>query len=355
MSVIGSLVLAITTHREKSNGSMTVEKDNDILIQTKFHRPSRSRDHVHRKDLLIRLNRGLGQVLTLVSAPAGYGKSTLISCWLEDVDTPHCWLSVDEKDNDLRIFLLYLVTAIQTISKSSCSDTMAMLKGAQMPPVSLLHQTLINEIDKIETSIILVIDDYHLIREQQIHTFINYLLENLPADLHMVLISRRDPPLPVASWRATGQLIEIRTQDLRFSLAESELFLNHLTGVEVDKTVVSMLDAKTEGWVTGLRLATLSLMHRADLKTMLTTLPAENRYVLDYILQQVLAQHPPQIQDCILIISILNRFCAPLCEALCLPDAAANDEEIYNNEYHTKLQESNDFTVSLDDDGTCYS
>ena len=333
---------------------MTREQKGDILVHAKFHRPPLSRDHLHRDALLDKLDRGRLLPLTLVSAPAGYGKSTLISCWLEGGNTPYCWCSLDDRDNDLRIFLLYLVSSIQSLSTDNCVQTMAMLKGAHLPPASTLLHILSNEIGLIAQPFILVLDDYHLIRDRAIHRFLSDLLSHPPAGMHLVVISRRDPPLPLVSWRAKGHVNEMRTQDLRFSLAESEQFLCRLTGLKIDKSVVSILEKKTEGWVTGLRLAALSLMHRDDLQSMLAELPAENRYVIDYVLQEVLSQYPLEIQDCILKISILSRFCAPLCEAVCLAVASADTTAPASRDFLEKLGDINLFTIALDDDGTWF-
>ena len=200
------------------------------ILQTKLHRPPIDGAHLHREHLLIRLNQGRHRPLTLVSAPAGYGKSTLVSCWLAACDVPGAWVSLDENDNDLRLFLSYVVAAIQRLFPVACGETLSMLRGEHLPPVSVLARRLINELEEIEKAFILVLDDYHLIRDKRIHEFTSRLLDHPSAFMHLVLIGRRDPPLPLASLRARGQMVEMRTRDLRFSLEETVVFLRQMTG-----------------------------------------------------------------------------------------------------------------------------
>jgi LuxR family maltose regulon positive regulatory protein len=299
---------------------MLGEMDTELIIRTKLHRPQVDRNHLHREYLLDRLNQRQHRPLALVSAPAGYGKSTLVSCWLTACDVPSAWVSLDGNDNDLRLFLSYFVSAIQRISSVACGDTESMLKVAHLPPVSVLVRSLLNELNQMEQAFILVLDDYHLIRDKSVHKLVAQLLDHPSARMHLVLISRRDPPLPLNSLRAKGQMVEIRTQDLRFSLGETQTYLQQMTGAPVDNAVAAILEEKTEGWVTGLRLAALSLRHRKDLKRILTELPAENRYVMDYVVTEILSHHPPVLQECMLKISVLSRFCAPLCDAVCQSD-----------------------------------
>ena len=204
---------------------MTDEIDSKLILRTKLHRPPVSRDHLHRGHLLDRLNQHQHRSLALVSAPAGYGKSTLVSCWLEACDVPSAWVSLDEDDNDLGLFLSYFVSAIERIFPDTCGATLSMLKVAHLPPVSVLARSLINELDQIEKAFILVLDDYHLIRDKNVHGLITKLLHHPSAFMHLVLIGRRDPPLPLTALRAKGQMIEIRTQDPRFSLDETGAFL----------------------------------------------------------------------------------------------------------------------------------
>ena len=329
---------------------MTDEIDSELILRTKLHRPPVSRDHLHRGHLLDRLNQHQHRPLALVSAPAGYGKSTLVSCWLEACDVPSAWVSLDKDDNDLGLFLSYLVSAIQRIFPATCGATLSMLKVAHLPPVSVLARSLINELDQIEKEFILALDDYHLIRDKSVHGLITKLLEHPSAFMHLVLIGRRDPPLPLTALRAKGQMVEIRTQDLRFSLDETVTFLQQMTGVPIDNAVAAILEKKTEGWVTGLRLAALSLSHRKDIKDILAGLPVENRYVMDYVVTEILSQHPPAIQEYLLKTSVLSRFCAPLCDAVCGSEADSGGSGLDGREFVELLENADLFVIPLDDE-----
>lgn len=272
-----------------------------------------------------RLNQRQYRSLTLVSAPAGYGKSTLVSCWIESCVVPGAWVSLDESDNDLRLFLTYMVSAIENISPDVCTETRSILKVDPLPPVAIIARSLINELDRIENPFILALDDYHLIRKRRIHKLIAELLHHPSPVMHLVLITRRDPPLPLTALRAKGQVIEMRTRDLRFTLEETSLFLQQMTDATVDDSVAAILEEKTEGWVTGLRLAALSMRLNKEIIRKLAELPTENRYVMDYVVTEILAHYPPAVQTRMMRTSVLGRFCAPLCEAVCRSATDADD------------------------------
>ena len=323
----------------------------ESIIQTKLHRPPNDRTHLHRLHLLDRLSQHRHRPLALVSAPAGYGKSTLVSCWLEACDVPNAWVSLDETDNDLRLFLSYFVSAIKRLFPVTCGETLSMLKAANLPPVSVLSRSLINELDQIGKEFILALDDYHLIRDKSVHGLVAKLLDHPSAHMHLVLIGRRDPPLPLTSLRARGKMVEIRTQDLRFSLEETVVLLQQMIGVPIEKSAAVLLEEKTEGWVTGLRLAALSLRHHKDLDRFLTGLPAENRYVMDYVVSEILSHQPSDIQECMLKTSVLSRFCAPLCDAVCFSDTDSGVCEMNGSGLLEVLDKANLFVIPLDDEG----
>jgi LuxR family maltose regulon positive regulatory protein len=321
------------------------------ILRTKIHRPAAGADHIHRSSLLARLNRHRHRPLTLVSAPAGYGKSTLLSCWLESSDISSAWVSLDENDNDLHVFLSYFLAAVQTQFPGACSDTMALLNSISLPPVLQLTHSLVNELDQIGSSFILVLDDYHVISDQTIHVLIAELLQHPPEPLHLVLSSRVDPLLPLARFRARGQMSEIRVRDLRFSLEETGTFLEKLIGARVDDSVVATLEEKTEGWVTGLRLVALSLQRRQDLNRMIENLPAESRYVADYLLAEVLSNQPEDNLEYLLATAILERFCAPLCDALCVPGSKLGECKSGGQQFLNWLENSGLFVIRLDEQG----
>ena len=320
------------------------------LIRTKLQRPPIVGDHVHRSELLELLDQRIQRPLTLVTAPAGYGKSTLVSCWLEACDLPTAWLSLDETDNDLHLFLSYLLAAVQTVSPAAGKEIQSILNAPRLPPIPALSSSLINELDKIDQAFILTLDDYHVIQNEAIHELLIEILKHPPRAMHLVLASRIDPPLPLASLRAGGEMTEIRVQDLRFSLEETAEYLQKLMGKTIEDNIVALLGKKTEGWVTGLRLVVLSLRHREDLNRVLTDLPNDNRYVMDYMVAEILSQQPPTMQEYLLTTSILGRFCAPLCDAVCISDTASGVCQISGQEFLQLLKKANLFVIPLDEE-----
>jgi LuxR family maltose regulon positive regulatory protein len=320
------------------------------LIRTKLQRPPIIGEHVHRSQLLERLDQRRQRPLTLVSAPAGYGKSTLVSCWLGACDLPAAWLSLDETDNDLHLFLSYLLAAFQTVFPVAGKEIQPLLNASQLPPLPVLSGSLINELDKIDQAFILTLDDYHVIQDKAIHDLLIEILKHPPRAMHLVLASRVDPPLPLASLRARGEMTEIRVQELRFSLEETAEYLQKMMGKTIEDNIVALLGKKTEGWVTGLRLAALSLRNREDLNRVLTDLPKDNRYVMDYLVAEVLSQQSPTIQEYLLTTSILGRFCAPLCDAVFISDTASGACEISGQEFLQLLKTANLFVIPMDDE-----
>lgn len=244
--------------------AMATETDTVPLIRTKLYRPRIVGDLVARPRLLQRLKERQGRPLTLVVAPAGFGKTTLVSSWLEVCDCPSAWLSLDESDDDLALFLTYLLAAIRTMFPDACQDTQAMVRAATLPPTSVIAGTLTNELEQIEVPFILVLDDYYYIENLAIHELLSLLLRHPPRALHLVLASRRDPPLPLTALRARSQLTELRASELRFNKMETAAFLEQQLGSPAEDRTVNALMEQLEGWLTGLRLLTLSLRHRGS-------------------------------------------------------------------------------------------
>ena len=319
------------------------------LIRAKIYRPPVATDHVHRTQLLDRLNNRLFRPFTLVSAPAGYGKSTLVSCWLEECKLPHCWINLDKNDNDLRVFLRYFVAATRSLFPDSCGESKSLIEAEKLPQQSAIIHHLINDLDKISQRFILVLDDYHFIHDNEINDLLLGLVKYPPAALHLVVSTRRDPSLPLVKLRAKGQMTEVRTHDLRFSLPETVEFLKNLLGTTVDDEKAALLENKTEGWVTGLRLAALTMRQSGGLDQIPHTMPEENRYILDYVFEEIISEQPPEIQQYLLLTSILNRFCAPLCEAVCPPGSETDTCVMGGDAFIQWLRQSNLFVVSLDD------
>lgn len=330
--------------------------DNDYtssLIQTKIHRPPLPVDLVARPRLIEWLERRRERPLTLVSAPAGYGKSTLISCWLQSADCPSAWLSLDEHDNELGEFLRYFLAAIRPIFPGALPETQALLQATLLPPIHKIAQLLINEIDQLGEPFILVLDDYHLIDSEAIHELLKELLLHSPRNLHLVLGTRMDPFLPLVSLRADGRMTEVRSQDLRFDIEETLQLFQNMVEAPIDRATVIELDARAEGWVTGLRLAALAMRHRIGRAGFQDGLTIQNRYVTEYLLTEILAREASAQVDCLLRSSILERFCAGLIEAVCFGGAAADGEagpaDESGEQFLTWLQSANLFAIPLDD------
>lgn len=245
-----------------TENSLSDSDFNTSIIQTKLHRPPLPADLVPRPRLTGLLESQTLPPFILVSASAGYGKSTLMKCVVEALQYPTAWISLDEQDNDLGDFLSYFLAAIQTIFPDALPESQALLMAAPLPPLPAITKNLINELNQLEQPFILTLDDYHTINQQSIHDLLSELLIHPPRNLHLLMGTRMDPPLPLITLRAIGQMMEIRTQDLRFNREETLLLFQKMIGETVDQAAVSELNSQAEGWVTGLRLAALAMCHR---------------------------------------------------------------------------------------------
>ena len=332
------------------------------LIQTKLQRPRLPDDLVPRRRLLDRLQAGSDHKLTLISAMAGTGKTTLLAQWLEECPGPSAWLSLDEHDNDPVVFLHYLIAAVRTAFPHSCEKTLDLLGAPKLPPVRAITASLINELDDLDAApsqqgahstsrLVLALDDYHAITEPAIHETISSLIEHLPQGVRLALATRADPPLPLARWRASRDMTEVRSVDLRFTMEEAHAFLEGTTGRELNPRTVRLLEDQTEGWVVGLRLAALSMHTRPDEETFVQSYKRTGSdLIAEYLVNEVLARQSPEIQDSLLRTSILDRFCAPLCEVVCRRDApAAKGQEVIK-----WIAKSNLFLVSIDEEDRWY-
>jgi len=321
------------------------------LLRTKLYRPRSRGDIVPRPRLLERLGQHRGRPLTLISAPAGYGKTTLVDSWLDECDCPSAWLSLDEYDNDPAVFLSYLLAAVQSAFPESKLKTLALMEAHSIPPVPVLARSLANDLERLEPTFFLVLDDLHYIREMAVYDLLSELLRHPPRSMHLVIVTRDDPPLTLNSLRAKRQMTEIRLQDLSFTLAETSAFLNDVMGFAIDDTAASSLRDSTEGWVAALQLVALSLRLRDNMDELLGGLQADTRYVEDYLAVEVVSQQPPTIQDWLLKTSILDRFCAPLCEAVCRTDADSPQAGLSALGFVQWLESANLFLVPLDSRG----
>jgi len=327
---------------------MSGDKTAFPLLNTKLHKPPVATDHLHRQHLLDRLNRHRQRFLTLVSAPAGYGKSMLVSYWLETCGIPGAWISLDENDNDLRTFMAYFIAAVESLFPGSCRKTQTMINSPNLPQLRELDSTLLNELDLIEQPCIIVLDDYHLIKETLVHDFLAGLLKTPPKSLHLVIIGRQDPLLPISTLRAKSLVTEIRTRDLCLNQLETEEFLRLRLHLQIDSHTAATLREKTEGWITGLLLAAISLRHKDNPDPMLLESHSDAQYVMEYLFNEVYAKQSPEIRHYLLGSAILDRFCAPLCEAVCVPGIEASSLAPGGWEYFEWLKKENLFLIPLD-------
>ncbi len=300
------------------------------ILATKLYIPPHRPKIVLRPHLVERLNEGLHFKLVLISAPAGFGKTTLVSEWAARNGCPVAWLSLDEGDNDFVRFLTYLVSALQKLALSNVrlrtkaegmvpnlgEGLLAALQSAQQPPAELLLTTLLNEIAAVPNDFFLVLDDYHLIEAQPIDSSLAFLLERLPPQMHLVITTREDPSLPLARLRARGQLTELRAADLRFTPAEAAEFLNQVMGLNLSAENIAALEARTEGWIAGLQLAALSMQGRSDAASFIQAFTGSHRFVLDYLVEEVLQRQPEGIHSFLLKTAILDRLSGSLCDAV---------------------------------------
>jgi ATP/maltotriose-dependent transcriptional regulator MalT len=322
------------------------------IIHAKLHRPPVCVDFVRRERLNVLPVKSTDHPLILVSAPAGYGKSSIISHWLETHDSPIAWLSLDEADGDVRVFLSYLVAAVQTVFPEACTETLAQLDADGLEPLPVLAGSLSNDFDDFEQSLVLVLDDYHLIKAPAVHELLNHLLLHPPHHLRLVIISRYDPPLELGALRAHNSLTEIRMQDLKFKLSETTAFFEQTSERAFSRADIALLHDSTEGWVAGLRLASLALKHHSDPDVLFAGFSGKLSTVQDYLVEEVLALQLPAARDCLRRTSILSRFCAPLCAAICITPSNA-DAQVDTN-FIQFLEASGMLCVALDDQGEWY-
>ena len=293
------------------------------LIHTKLSRPRSGSDLIPRPRLLACLNAGLGGKVTLVCAPAGFGKTTLLVAWGETIDRPTVWLSLDEHDDELASFVRSLAAALQNAFPDEFGDMASLLQAPRLPALDALVALFSNDLADLPEDLLLVLDDYHRIRTSEVHTLLERLVEHLPAQVHLVLSSRTDPQLPLARWQAQGQLHELRANDLRFTLEETEALLAREIGSVAAQEVAGMLEERTEGWIAMVRLAALSLRNTPDQTAFLEQLGhVPERTLSRYLVEEVLSQQAPAVQEFVVRMSIVEQFCAGLCRAVMGSDAS---------------------------------
>ncbi|MEA1978147.1 MAG: helix-turn-helix transcriptional regulator, partial [Chloroflexota bacterium] len=326
------------------------------LLQTKLYTPQLPATIVARTRLVELLDEGMHQShkLALISAPAGFGKTTLVIEWTQNSDQPVAWLTLDAGDNDPARFWSYFIAALQTICDGIGDAALTALQSHRPPPIETLVADIINEIALISdpplknsvSGFSIVLDDFHVITNHQINETLTYLLDNLPPQMHLVLSCRADPNLPLARLRSRGQLTEIRAVDLRFSPDEAAAFLNDGMGLELSAAEIAALDTRVEGWIAGLQMAALSMRGRKDVSGFIKSFSGSHRFVLDYLVEEVLDQQSSEIQEFLLRTSILERMTAPLCNAVTDRD---DGQSIL-----AQLEQANLFLIPLDDQRRWY-
>ncbi|MEO1165738.1 MAG: LuxR C-terminal-related transcriptional regulator [Chloroflexota bacterium] len=299
-----------------------------------------------RSRLMAHLDAGLHRKLTLISAPAGFGKTTVISSWVVERKYPVAWLSLDERANESTHFLMYFIAAIQTLDEDIGQWASEALQSGQQPSVEAVLTVVLNEIAVIQDDFWLVLDDYHLVDSPEIDAGLGFLLDHMPAQMHLVMITREDPQLPLSRLRVRDQLTELRASDLRFTLDEAALFLNRSMNLSLRKQDIDALEKRTEGWIAGLQLAALSLQGRTNTQQFIEAFTGSHRFVVDYLLEEVLRQQPPLIRNFLLQTSILDQLNGSLCDAI-------TDREDSQKTLDT-LERNNLFLVSLDDERAWY-
>lgn len=316
----------------------------DFLLRTKLFRPNFPHHLVPRLNLLTRLNNSLRGRLTLVSAPAGFGKTTVVTTWFAQIDTAWqtAWLTLDETDNTPPRFFAHLITAIQQVDAAVGQTAAQILAEPQSSDLRLVLSVLLNDLADMPHKIALALDEYHLMTDADIHDGIRFLLDNAPPTFHLVLIGRADPPFSLARLRSHRLMTEIRQRDLRFALSEATTFLNELMQLALTPSAVATLVTRTEGWAAGLQMAALSLQGRADRDRFITDFSGSNRYVFDFLAEEVLAQSPPNTRKFLLQTSVLDRFCRELCDAV-LEDKTQSSAATID-----LLEASNHFLIPLD-------
>ena len=288
------------------------------ILRTKLFPPPSRPSQVDRPHLFARLDESLrlAQRFILVSAPAGFGKSTLIAAWLKKTNIPYIWLTLDESDNDPVRFWRYLVAALQSVFPNFGADIQSALLTPQPPSSRTLIIPLINELVGLGGRVVIVLDDFHQIQNEEIIHAIVQVIDRIPAGSSIALLTRADPPIQLARFRGSSDLCEVRAIDLRFNLEEIRTFLNEKMGLVLEKPQLVALDQRTEGWVVGLQMAALSLQGRADPEEFIAEFSGDDRYIADYLLEEVLNRQPGDVQDFLLTTSILDRINAQICNVL---------------------------------------
>src|SRR6266540_4001935 len=286
------------------------------LLTTKLYLPPARSHLVPRPRLIERLNAGLTRRLTLISAPAGFGKTTMLSAWIPQSARCVAWVSLDEGDNDPTRFWSYFISAVQMLDSHLGQNALRLLESPQPPPFDFILTALLNDVTYFRQGFALVLDDYHLIENPAVHQALTFLLEHLPPQVNLIMTTRVDPPIPLSRLRGRGQLLELGVADLRFTWSEVTTFLNEVMGLPLTAQDIAALEERTEGWIAGLQLAALAMRDQTNLSGFVSAFTGSNRFVVDYLVTEVLARQPAHVQTFLLQTAILERLCGPLCDVV---------------------------------------
>jgi LuxR family transcriptional regulator, maltose regulon positive regulatory protein len=286
------------------------------LLATKLFAPPPSPRSVERSRLTQRLDAGLHGKLTLVCAPAGFGKSTLLGAWVQACEHPSAWLSLDEGERDANQFVAYLTASLRSISADLGEGALALAQARPRPSAETVLTHLINRLTVRRGRLVLVLDDYQLASSPEVDAALAFLLENMPAQLHVVVVSREVPAIALARLRAQGQVLDIGQDELRFQAEETNLFLNRSVALGLTEPQIRALEARTEGWPTGLHMAAVSLAGRKDAEIFIQSFTGSHGLVMDYLLEEVLRRQPADVQAFLMRTSVLDRMCPELCDAV---------------------------------------
>jgi LuxR family transcriptional regulator, maltose regulon positive regulatory protein len=316
------------------------------MLLTKLHIPPAGNNTVHRSELFEKLNTGLSRKLILISAPAGFGKTTVVSDWIEQNKIPTAWFSIDKADNDPVEFLNYIIAGIKSIHSTFGQTATALLNSPSKPSIQSIVSLLINDVLQIKMNFLIILDDFHLITNREILELVTFLLAHIPGNIHIVILTRSDPALSISKLRSQHQLLEIRTTDLSFSANDISILFNKKLKVKLSIEDAYSLETKTEGWIAGLQLTALSMQGREDVSGFIQELKGDNRYIMDYLMEEVLKIQTDDIKEFLLQTSILEQMSAPLCDTI----LNRNDSQLILE----VLEKNNMFVIPLDTDRTWF-
>lgn len=318
------------------------------FLETKFQLPQPGTKLVNRQRLVERLRDEQLATIVLVAAPAGYGKTTVVVDLLQSEAAQHrvAWLSLDPDDSQIERFLTCLILACTRLGEGIGESALALMRSSPPQPQKLVLTVLLNDLARLESPFILVLDDYHVIEEASVHELMIMFLEHLPAHGHVVITSRSDPPLPLARWRARRMLVELRADDLRFTLNETAVFFNQIMDIPLEPADLMLLDQRTEGWIASMQLAAISMRKETDTSAFIRTFSGSNRYIVDYLLDEILDRLPAETHDFLLKTALLSQFCAPLCDAML--------ERVDSEDQIAELEARNLFLIALDHERRWY-